>query len=145
MVSTTKPNNPTYNYAVAGRPDYSQFVCAFCRNIGHVMWRCNKYLALNLNERHEYAKRNGRCTNYLSRHTIKHCPSQRSDIQPTSTGNHFAPPSLVPVLTPMTSSSNEQPANVLLNEKLPRCDNVEFRETTILPDNAPIIMKSKNV
>ena len=50
-VTTAKPNNPPYNYSVAGRPNYNQFTCGFCHDVGHVMWRCERYLALNLNTR----------------------------------------------------------------------------------------------
>ena len=57
-VSTAKLNNSTS--AATGRSDYRHYVCAFCHGNGHVMWCCDKYLKLNLDERLEYVKENGR-------------------------------------------------------------------------------------
>ena len=74
-VTTAKPTTPAYSYTVAAKPDYSQFTCGFYRKIGHIMWQCEKYLALNLTARREYIQHNGRCTNCLSRHTIANCTS----------------------------------------------------------------------
>ena len=76
-VTTAKPTTPAYNYNVVATPDYSQFTRGFCREIGHPMWRCEKYLGLNLTARHEYIQRNNWHLNCLSRHTNKNCNSLR--------------------------------------------------------------------
>ena len=75
-VSTVKLNNTTYTPAATGRSDYSHYVCAFCRATGHVMWRCDKYLNLNIDQRLEYVKHHDHCTNCLGKHHIDHCTSQ---------------------------------------------------------------------
>ena len=76
-VSTAKFNNSTYTPAATGKSEFSHYVCAFCRANGHVMWRCNKYLKLNLDERLEYVKEHDRCTNCLG-NRLDHCTSRRT-------------------------------------------------------------------
>ena len=56
-VSADKVDKTTYAPTASGKPDVSNYVCTYCRSIGHAMWCCEKYLELNLERRVEYAKR----------------------------------------------------------------------------------------
>ena len=49
IIMTTLPPVPAYSHIIAGKPDYSHYTSAFCCETSHAMWRCSKYLALNLN------------------------------------------------------------------------------------------------
>ena len=62
-VTTAKPTAPEYSYTVAGKPDYSQYICAFCYKTGHTMLCCVKYLALNLTAQRECIQQNNQCLN----------------------------------------------------------------------------------
>ena len=70
-----KVNNSTYASAGSSKPDVSNYVCAFCHDTGHAIWRCEKYLKLNLEKRLNYIKRNERCMKCLGRHNLSDCPS----------------------------------------------------------------------
>ena len=77
-VTTAKPTAPAYSHTVAGTPDYSHYICVFCRETGHTKWHRGKYLALNLITRREYFQRNNQRLNCLLRHTIENCNSLRN-------------------------------------------------------------------
>ena len=42
VLPSDKVNNTTYASAASGKPDVSNYVCAFCRAKGQAMWRCEK-------------------------------------------------------------------------------------------------------
>ena len=138
-VTSAKPTAPAYSYTVAGKPDYSQYTYAFCHETGHTMWRCIKYLALNLTARREYIQQNNRCLNCLSCHTIENCNSflncfnckerhnstlcpnanvvrtennytlEKNEINSTATGNNNAHASITSKKTPEANSSETYP------------------------------------